>query len=266
MFKLSHINILGVNIHSVLAKEVVLTIEQWLNERGEPRMICTPNADLIMKARRDRDFLQILNHADLSLPDGMGVVYASRILGQPLAETVTGRLIPRDLCRIAADRGWSVFFLGGKPGSAKAAAERLQHAYPKLMVAGYFCPRFEFALGDEEDRKAVEIIKRARPNILYVGLGAPKQEKWIKAHLEEIKVPVSIGVGYAFDILGGLVKEPPRWMTRVGLEWLVRLLKEPRRLWRRYLVDGMIFIGLVLQSRWRCKRSSEASLSKLKHH
>ena len=248
------VNILGVEIHKVVKKDVLSTVEKWINSKAGPRMICTPNADHIIKALRDKEFLQIINQADLSMPDGMAVVYASRILRQPLSETVTGRLLPYDLCRMAADRGWSVFFLGGNPGAAEAAANRLQLAHPKLRVAGCFCPRFGFVFEDEEDRKAVQRVREAKPDILFVGFGGPKQEKWIKAHLDEINVPVSIGIGYAFNVLGGLVKAPPQWATRVGLEWLIRLIREPRRLWRRYLIDGALFIILVLRSKFMGKK------------
>ncbi len=250
MIKFSKISILGVEIHSVTTDEVLATVDRWLSDKGKPRIICTTNADFVMKARRDGSFRQILNHADLSIPDGMAVVYASRILRRPLSETVSGRLIAPKLCRLAADRGWSVFFLGGRPGAASSTANRLRQEYPGFNVAGNFCPLFGFSLGDKEDKKAVDYVRDTKPDILFVALGAPKQEKWIMAHMDDFNVPLSMGVGYAFDILGGLVSEPPYWMTRIGLEWLCRLAREPRRLWRRYLVDGAIFVSLVLKARW----------------
>ena len=243
--------ILGVGIHNISTGQALSTIARWIDNRQKPRCVFTPNEDLIMKARRDDAFRRMLNNSDLAVPDGMAVVYASRVLGTALSGTVNGRLLARDLCQKAADRGWSVYFLGGRPGAAELAGKRMQQAHPALRVAGNHCPAFEFALGDEEDAKAVAAVRDARPDILFVALGSPKQEKWIAAHADAIMVPVSIGVGYAFDMLGGLVREPPGWTTRIGLEWLWRLAREPRRLWRRYLLEGMIFIGLVLKTRWK---------------
>lgn len=243
------VRILGVEIHKVITEDVVSIVQTWLEHRDKPRVICTPNADLLMKARRDESFRHVLNNADLSIPDGMAVVYASRILGQPLSETVSGRLIALDICELASRRGWSVYFLGGRVGAASSAANQLQQKHPQLKVAGSYCPRFGFVLGDDEDTRAVDYVRNARPDILFVALGAPKQEKWITAHKDDLRVPLSIGIGYAFDVLGGLIMEPPHWMTDIGLEWLYRLSREPRRLWRRYLLEGALFVMLVLKAR-----------------
>jgi len=240
--------ILGTGIHKVTTDQVLYRVEQWLRSRGKPKIICTPNADLIMKARKDSAFQQILNDADLSIPDGMAVIRASRIIGTPLEETVNGRQLAEDLCRLAAARGWSVYFLGGNPGAAELSSQRMSERYKGLRVAGHSCPRFGFVHGDKEDKKAVQAVREAAPDILLVALGAPKQEKWLALHMEELQVPVSIGIGYAFDILGGLIQEPPTWMTNMGFEWSYRLWIEPRRLWRRYLWEGAAFVVLVLRS------------------
>jgi N-acetylglucosaminyldiphosphoundecaprenol N-acetyl-beta-D-mannosaminyltransferase len=224
-------------------------------------MICTPNADHVIKARRDREFRRIINSADLAIPDGMGIVYASAALGRPLQGNVGGRLLLPHVCQLAADRGWSVFLLGGQPGSAELAAKSLQESYPGLRVAGTFCPGQGFTLESEEDRRAIAAIERCRPDIVFVALGAPKQEKWIAARKDICDIPLSMGVGYAFDVVGGVIASPPAWMTRVGLEWLYRLTKEPGRLWRRYLVDGALFCLLVLQARFQGFRLARASSS-----
>ena len=249
------VSILGVEIHKIATEDVLSTVEKWLECKDKPRIICTPNEDHAMKARRDESFRQIINHADLAVPDGMAIVRASRMLGTPLPGAVNGRLLALELCKLAAARGWSVFFLGGQAGAAESAARKLDASYPTLKVAGSFCPRYGFVLGDDEDKRAVESVTRACPDILLVGLGAPKQEKWITAHLGDLQVPLSIGVGYAFDILGGLVREPPIWITRVGLGWLYRLSIEPKRLWRRYLVEGPVFVSLALKSKCMRRKS-----------
>jgi N-acetylglucosaminyldiphosphoundecaprenol N-acetyl-beta-D-mannosaminyltransferase len=251
MRPLPEIRLLGLEIHRVTAEDVLAMVEQWVEARVPPRLICTPNADFVMKARQDEEFRQILHQADLAVPDGMAVVYASRILKQPVAGTVSGRLLVPRISALAARRGWSVFLLGGQPGAAEAAARVLRTTCAGLKIAGTFCPRIGFTLGDDEDRHAVESVRQAAPDVLFVALGAPKQEKWIHAHLDEIGVPVSMGVGYAFDVVGGLVRPPPPWINRVGLEWLYRMFLEPRRLWRRYLLQGAVFVALVLRERWR---------------
>jgi N-acetylglucosaminyldiphosphoundecaprenol N-acetyl-beta-D-mannosaminyltransferase len=253
MHSFSRIHLLGIDIDRVSAEDVLNQVEKWVEARIPARLIATPNADFVMNARRDEEFRGILDRADLALPDGMAVVYASRLLRRPLAGTVSGRLLVPRIAALAARRGWSLFLLGGQPGAAEATERVLRATYPGLTIAGTFCPRMGFSIGDDEDRRAVESVRKAAPEVLFVALGSPKQEKWIDAHLEQMGVPVSMGVGYAFDVVGGLVPPPPVWMNRVGLEWLFRMFIEPRRLWRRYLLRGAVFVSLVLRERWRMR-------------
>jgi N-acetylglucosaminyldiphosphoundecaprenol N-acetyl-beta-D-mannosaminyltransferase len=188
------IRLLGLEIHRVTAADVLVQVERWVEARVPPRHICTPNADFVMKARKDEEFRRILHQTDLAVPDGMAVVYASRLLKQPLAGTVSGRLMVPRISALAARRGWSIFLLGGQPGAAEAAARVLRSTCAGLKIAGIFSPRFGFTFGDDEDRRAVEAVREAAPEVLFVALGAPKQEKWIHTHLDEIGVPVSMVV------------------------------------------------------------------------
>ena len=220
-------------------------------EEGGPHQVCTPNVDFIMQAQKDQEFFRILNHTQLSVPDGMWVVYASRFLGTPLKENVKGRILVVHLCRQASELGHSVFLLGGEPGVADQAAEMLKKQFPELKVAGTLAPAFGFDQNQTENDVVVEKLRQAKPDILFVGLGAPKQDKWIANNLSQTGVPVALGIGCTFDVISGKVKEAPRWMTDVGLEWLFRLTREPGRLWVRYLVRDPQFIWKVILQKLR---------------
>jgi len=242
----SAVKILGVKIHDVTLTDALKTMKSFIDS-GKPHMICTPNVDHVIKAQRDPEFRSIIDSADLSIPDGMGIVYASKLLGQPLTGNVGGRLLLPAFCELASKEGYRIYLLGAAPGIASKAARLLGQRYPGLRVAGTHSPSYGFQIRGKEDQRAVKNIKTAKPQALFVAFGAPKQEKWIKFHLEELQVPVSIGVGYAFDVIAGRVKESPKWMTRVGLEWLFRLTQEPKRLWRRYLIDDPWFFYLIVK-------------------
>ncbi len=249
--RIGSVTILGVAYDNVTRAEAIDALERYVAE-GRPRMVCTPNAEHVMLARRDAEFRAILRRADLVVSDGMGVTYASRVLGTPLRQNVSGRLLVGELAARWALLGRRVFFVGGRSGTdADRAAQRLMARCPGLVVCGSYTPPFADRFDAAESSRIVGAVNAARPDVLLVCLGAPKQEKWIAANLDRLAVPVSIGVGAALDYLAGTLREPPRWVSRVGLEWLWRLAQEPRRLWRRYLVDGLRFVGLVLLARLR---------------
>lgn len=250
------VNILGVRLHNVDTAETLAIIDAFIRD-GSPHQICTPNVDFIIQAQKDTEFLEILNRAHLSVPDGMGVVYASRFLGTPLKENVKGRILVIRLCRQASERRQSVFFLGGEPGVATKAAEILKQRFPDLKVAGTISPSFQILDDEQENRKVLDELNRCRPDILFVGMGAPKQEKWIARNLSSTQqerpfsVPVSLGIGGTFDIISGRIREAPSWMTNVGLEWSFRLAREPGRLWKRYLVRDPKFFWKIVEQKIR---------------
>ena len=241
------VTILGVRLHNVDTAETLAIIDAFIKEGG-PHQVCTPNVDFIVQAQKDSEFLRILNQASLSIPDGMGVVYASRFLGTPLKENVKGRVLVIHLCRQAAQLEHSVFFLGGAPGVADQAAQTLSQQFPGLKIAGTLSPSFHIMEDEQENNRVLEELNRCHPDILFVGMGAPKQDKWIAKNLSKTSIPVALGIGCTFDVISGRVKESPRWMTNVGLEWLFRLSREPGRLWKRYLVqDPKFFWKVVVQ-------------------
>ncbi len=249
--RIGAVSILGLRYDNLTRTEAIDVLERFVAQ-GRPRMVCTPNADHVMLARRDAEFRDILQRADLVVSDGMGVWYASRLLGTPLRENVSGRLLVDELAARWAPLGRRVFLVGGRSAAdARRAAERLVARCPGLVVCGTYTPPFADRFDDAESSRIVDAVNAARPDVLLVCLGTPKQEKWIAENLHRLAAPVTLGVGAALDFLAGVVREPPRWASRVGLEWLWRLAQEPGRLWRRYLVRGSRFVGLVLLERLR---------------
>jgi N-acetylglucosaminyldiphosphoundecaprenol N-acetyl-beta-D-mannosaminyltransferase len=236
------ISILGVPIHDVTTAETLALIDQFVRA-GVPRQICTVNPEFIMLAQKDKEFKQILDRSVLNLPDGIGVVWAAQRLGQPVRERVAGS----DLVGMIADRaqttGWRIFLLGAAEGVAEQAAIKLSKRYPLTHIVGAYAgsPRPE----DEADIAAQ--IRSSGANVLLVAYGAPKQDKWIARNLERTGVAVAMGIGGSLDFIVGTQQRAPRWMQRVGLEWLYRLIREPWR-WRRQLALPK-FVWAVLRTK-----------------
>ena len=209
-------------------------------------MVATANAQFAQIARADRRFRDILDRAEIVVADGMSVVAASRLLGHPLPERIAGVDLVVDICRMAAAHGLSVYFLGGRPGAARCAAEKLCRSFPGLRILVH-CPPFGFEKDPAMLAAVVERIRAEAPDILLVGLGAPKQEFWMDEHQAVLPVKVMVGVGGSFELLSGIKTRAPLWMQRAGLEWLFRLAQEPARLWKRYLLGNAEFIQVVMQ-------------------
>ena len=210
------------------------------NSQLATRQLCTVNPEFVMEARRDPAFAAVLGRADLCAPDGVGILWAGRLLGQPFAERVTGSDGIYRICERAAAEGWRVFLLGAGPGVAEQTADRLTALYPGLSIAGTFS-------GSPDDNAWQEIQRRlaaAQADVLFVAFGHPRQDFWIDKHRYELPVAVALGVGGAFDFVAGVARRAPLWMQRLGLEWLHRLLVEPWR-WQRMRVLP-VFVALVV--------------------
>lgn len=224
--------ILGVAVDDVTEDEVLALAEAMLRAGG-PHQICTVNPEFVMEARRNPAFAAVLAAADLRTPDGFGLLLAARYLGTPLRGRVTGVALSNRLAALAAERGYRLFLLGAAPGVAEDAAAALQARHPGLVVAGCFAgtpqPRHEPFLR--------QLIAAARPDILLVAYGHPRQDLWIARNQPLIQVPLAIGVGGVFDYLAGRVPLAPAWMRQLGIEWLFRLLRQPRRLPR--IIDAV---------------------------
>lgn len=210
------------------------------------KQITTVNAQFIGDAHNDSRLAELIRNADLSVADGVPLVWASRLLGVPLPGRVNGTDLMVRLCKEAAIAGKSVYFLGGHPGSAELAAKQLKKDFPGLMVAGIDCPPFGFTNNAAQDHAACEKIRRAEPDIVFVALGAPKAEYWIEEH-SSLPAKVMIGVGGSFELVGGVIKRAPLLFQKLGCEWLWRLMMEPRRLWRRYVFGNALFVSLILR-------------------
>jgi N-acetylglucosaminyldiphosphoundecaprenol N-acetyl-beta-D-mannosaminyltransferase len=213
-----------------------------------------------MVCHRDAEMWDATVGAGMILPDGVGITLAARILGCPHRGRVTGPTLMLRLCDWGREKGFRHFFYGGAPGVADDLAACLTERFPGLLVAGSYCPPFR-PLTSEEDGEVVKLINSAHPDIVWVGLGAPKQEKWIAAHRDRLEAPVCVGVGAAFDFHSGRVPWAPAWLRKVGLEWVLRLVLEPRRMWRRNW-DNLIFLTRVLRVRiagWWSSRSDFSS-------
>ena len=242
------VRILSVQVDNFNTNEAIKRIEVLIKE-GKPQFVVTPNVDHIVKLQNDTEFRQIYENASLVLADGMPLIWASKFLGTSLKEKISGSDLFPKLCKVAAEKGYKLFFLGGRQGAAAKAADVLKAKYPAIQIVGVYCPPFEFENDEVENKKIVEMIKTAKPDILFVGVGSPKQEKWIYKHKDEYQVPVSIGIGATFDFVSGMLKRAPVWMQKSGLEWFWRLMMEPKRLCKRYLLDDMKFFWLVLKQK-----------------
>jgi len=244
----SKVNICNINIDNLSMEETLEMIDSVIESR-ETRYIVTPNVDHIMTLQKDKEFRRIYEEAFLVLPDGMPLVWASKILGCPLKDKISGSDLFPLLCERAQKKNYKLFFLGGKPGVAARSAEILGKRYKGIQIAGVHSPPYGFENDQAENESIISRIKRAKPDILFVGLGAPKQEKWIYRHYKELDIPVNIGIGITFEFIAGTIKRAPLWMQKSGLEWLWRLTSEPGRLWKRYLIDDMRFFGLLLKQK-----------------
>jgi len=236
-------NILGVGISALTMQRALEVIDSWIAER-QRQYVCVATVHSVMEAHQDPEFRAILNRSGLTTPDGMPLVWLSRYLGFRWVERVYGPDLLLAVAEFGVLRGYRHFFYGGAPGVAERLAERLQARFPGIVIVGTYSPPFR-PLTPEEDAFVVELINRSQPDIIWVGLGCPKQERWMAEYRERLEAPVLIGVGAAFDFHAGFKRQAPRWMQRHGLEWLFRLAQEPGRLWRRYLVYNPWFVLLV---------------------
>jgi N-acetylglucosaminyldiphosphoundecaprenol N-acetyl-beta-D-mannosaminyltransferase len=239
---------MGLPVHDLVFRESCAAIVEAVEARRS-LTVATPNMDHLVRADRDPRFRAALLAADLRVPDGMWIVYASRIAGRPLRGTTTGRLLIPALAAEAARRGWGIALVGGPPGVATAAAARLRVAHPTLRIDLADAPPMGFEIGGHADRELVERLAATRARLVFVGLGAPRQERWMAAHREELGDRALLGIGAGIDIVAGRFREAPAWMTRTGMEWAFRLAQEPRRLARRYLVDDPRVLAWAVRAR-----------------
>lgn len=245
---MTRIKFLNIEIDNLSMKESIDYIDKLIQNRN-PSYVVTPNVDHIVKLEKDRDFQEVYNNANLILTDGMPLVWISKLLKTPIKEKVSGSDLFPQLCELANEKGYSIFLLGAAEGVASKAAEKLKSKYKKLKIVGTYSPSYGFEKDDDEIQKIINKINVANPDILAVGLGAPKQEKFIYKYKDQLNVPISLAIGASIDFEAGKMKRAPLWMQKSGLEWFYRLSKEPRRMFKRYIIDDIAILKIILKYR-----------------
>jgi len=257
--------VLGVRVDAVQIPDVVAQMTEWIHEKTGCHSIAATGMNGIVEAQHDPEFKQVLNATDLVVPDGMPLVWLGRRRGHVLPRRVYGPDLLLAFCEKTPGQGYRHFFYGAErePDVPERLAETLKNRFPGTIVVGtYSRPLQPMSL--EQENEIVSLISHAAPDVLWVGLGELRQVRWMHAHRDKLHVPVLVGVGAAFDMLSGRKKQAPRWMREHGLEWFFRLMQEPRRLWRRYLVYGAQFIAYLVLESLRLKNfdASGSSLEK----
>ena len=239
-------NVLGVGISAINMPEALRRCKELIERQGKGYVSVT-GVHGVMEAQRDSELRHILNRSFLCTPDGMPTVWVGRLQGHGVMRRVYGPDLMRDLCQASVARGYRHFLFGGKPGVAEKLQYHLEQRIPGLLIVGTYTPPFR-PLTSAEDDELIEMIRQSRPDIVWVGLSTPKQEYFMARMLPRLQTHLMIGVGAAFDIHAGLLSDAPDWMKVCGLQWLHRLFSEPRRLWRRYLVNNPRFLwNIALQ-------------------
>ncbi|MGH8003110.1 MAG: WecB/TagA/CpsF family glycosyltransferase [Limisphaerales bacterium] len=243
------ISLLGVQIDPLPLEDFLQKLEEQMR-RGKGAYVVTPNVDHIVQLKTDEHFREICRQASFVVPDGMPLVWASRWLGKTLPERIAGAdLFPRLSAR-AAQTGRSIFLLGATPSVCGRVIAKLRRENPALKIAGHYSPPFGFEKCRVELEKIVRALKQARPDVVFAALGTPKQEKLIYYLRAKVPVKLFLGVGAAFDFYSGEKRRAPLWLQKTGLEWAFRLLSEPGRLWKRYLVDDPRFFWWVAKEKF----------------
>ena len=240
---MQRVNTLGVGVCHVSMAEAVEEVLR-MAKSGDVHYVCVSNVHTVMMCQRDPEYRRIHNEAAMVTPDGRPLGWFQQLRGFAQQERVYGPDLMLAVCERSVAEGLSHYFYGGREGLPEKLAQTLQTRFPGLKVAGCYSPPFR-PLTPEEDEADVRRINESGADILWVGLGAPKQELWMGRHFLRVKVPVMLGVGAAFDFHTGLVPQAPKWMQRSGLEWLFRLWVEPRRMWRRYIFNNPAFLVLA---------------------
>ena len=242
------VNVLGVNVDPLTVEDLHAEIGRLV--RGSKRaLVLSANANCLNLCHEDPALRDFLNRAEIVLCDGAGVMLAARILGGRIPERITYADWAWQLAAFAAAQGFSLYFLGARPGVAEEAARRLQQRYPKLRIAGAHHGYFDHSVGSPENEAVLQEINASSPDILLIGLGMPLQEYWLMENQHRLNANVALTGGAVFDYVSGRLRRGPRLLTESGFEWLARLLIEPRRLWRRYIVGNPLFLLRVLKQR-----------------
>lgn len=239
------IEILNINVGKLNIQETISYFSNTINKRNKIRVSVT-SVNCLLWCQNNEKLRNLYNSADICTADGVPLVWASKLLSNPIRGRVTGLDLLPEFSKVAAIKKYTFFFLGSAEGVAERLKDKLEKENPGLNVVGTYSPSYAKKFSDEENLKMIEMINKVKPNMLWVSLTAPKQDYWIYEHFDKLDVNIAIGVGAAFDVVVGDIERSPKWMQKNGLEWLYRLIKEPKRLFRRYLIEAPLFIPLVI--------------------
>lgn len=237
---------MNTEIDNLTMDETLVEIDKLIKENKNAYVV-TPNVDHIVQLERGGELAKVYRYADLILTDGKPLIWISKWYGTPIKEKISGSDLFPLLCKMAAEKSYTMYFLGAAEGVAAKAAKNLMKKYKGLNVVGAYSPPYGFEKNEVEMAKIEKMIKDANPHILIVGLGCPKQELFIFHNKDRLGVPVSLGLGASLDFEAGNIKRAPKWMANHGLEWLFRITQDPKRLAKRYLVDDRKILGLAIK-------------------
>ena len=238
-------DILGVNISVVDIPKACAYVEDCI-ARKDKTYICVAPVSTVVDCQKDTEYRRIINGAGMTTPDGVPIVWLGKLKGEKTIERTYGPDLMQAFCDLSQERGYRHYFLGGTHEKNSLLVEKLKVRFPKLDVAGFYAPPVRLT-GEMEEDPVLDQINEANPDVLWVGLGSPKQDYWMRNHRGKLDAPVMIGVGAAFDFIAGTKPQAPVWMRKSGLEWLFRLYCEPKRLWKRYLFGNIQFIYFLVK-------------------
>ena len=241
--------ILGVNVSAVNIDSACAVFGDWIETRHKT-YVCVAPVSTIVDCRRDAAYRAIVNAAGMVTPDGMPVVWLARAQGFKEVRRTYGLDLMRRVCRVGVEHGWRHYFFGAAPETLERLGQHLKKEFPDINIVGMVSPPF-VPLARMEDEGVISDMNTAKPDIIWVGLGSPKQDLWMHLNRPRLQAPVLVGVGAAFDFLAGVKPQAPRWMQHIGLEWLFRLCCEPRRLWKRYLIGNCLFLFYLIKSSFK---------------
>lgn len=239
---------MNTEVDNLTMSEALKAIDTLIQENKNAYVV-TPNVDHIVQLEQGGELCEVYKNADLILTDGKPLLWIANWYKTPIKEKISGSDLFPKLCALAAEKGYKMFFLGAAEGVAAKAAENLMARYRGLDVVGTYSPPFGFEKDEQEMAKIEAMIREASPHILIVGLGCPKQEKFIYNNREKLGVPISLGLGASLDFEAGNIKRAPKWMSNCGLEWLYRITQDPKRMFKRYIVDDIKIVKLA----WKYK-------------
>ena len=242
------VKILGINVSSITNSDLLDSFTDIINNKLKTQVCITPVNSLLV-AYENPAVKSVYNNADFVICDSVPLKWASAFLGTPIKERITGLDLLPDLVDLSAKHNFSIFLLGASPGVGAQLKKAILEKHPHCNVNGIYVPPFMKVFSDVENQKMVDAVNDAKPDILLVSLTAPKQDIWIAQNLNQLNATLCVGIGGAFEVMAGIAKRSPYWMQKAGLEWFFRLIQEPRRLYRRYLIEAPAFIPLVIKQK-----------------